>query len=108
MRKLFFALTVVAVLCASAVAYAAQEPDLSGVISEVNYTDGTFFVEGTTVYTTEETIITANAVAILFSDLADGDSVKVFGEVVDGQFIARKVCKLLLLKDGSGKEIMEG
>jgi len=109
MRKLYLALGIVALLCVSTMAFAANEPDLSGAISLVDYDAGTFFVAGTTVTTNEETIISEGTVAITFAQLADGDMVKVFGEVdADGNFVARKICKLLLLKDGSGKEIMEG
>jgi hypothetical protein len=107
MRKLFFALTVVAVLCASAVAFAQKDADLEGVIGSIYDNDLTLVVDGVTVATTPETIIMSNQVAILFTDLDVGNTVRIFGEYEGDTLVARKICKMLLLKT-SEQDPIEG
>ena len=92
MRKYSLALTAVALLLALyGVAYAGVTK-LYGEISAIDYTAKTLEVAGTTVYATDcTTVIIAGEVAT-FDGLQVGQTVQVVGTIIDGQFIAKRIC----------------
>ncbi len=99
MHKLYSALMVGAILlCTSAATFAEHSPDLYGAITQIDYNAKTFVVADVTVYTTAETVVSIDQALGTFDMLVVGQTVKVFGEEVDGLFVAKKICAPVLIK----------
>ena len=92
MRKCYFALAAGALILVLCTTVYAEATLLYGEISAIDYTAKTLEVADTTVYTTDCTTVFIGGEQASFDDLQVGQAVKVVGTIVDGQFIAKRIC----------------
>jgi hypothetical protein len=92
MRKHYLALAAGILILAMCTGVYARPPMLYGEITAVDFTAMTLEVEGTTVYTTDSTTVLICAEVASFGDLEVGQFVHVVGTIVDGEFIATRIC----------------
>ncbi len=92
MHKSYLALLAAALILALSGVANAGVTKLYGEISAIDYTEKTLEVAGTTVYATDCTTIIIAGETAAFDDLLVGQTVQVVGTVVDGQFVAKRIC----------------
>jgi hypothetical protein len=97
MRKHYLALAAGALILAMCTGVYARPPMLYGEITAIDDTAMTLVVKGTdgvstTVHTTDSTTVLVCGVLASFDDLEVGQFVHVVGTIVDGQFIAARIC----------------
>ena len=92
MRNYYVALVTGALSLALCGIAHAGVTKLYGEISAIDYAAKTLEVTGTAVYTTDCTTVLIAGEVATFDDLQVGQTVQVVGTIVDGQFVAKRIC----------------